>query len=123
MAALAADVSLILDEPTSGLDPLMEAVFVTRSPRRRNGAGPSRCRATASEVEALADRVSIIRQGRVVVTGLLDALRGRPASGSPPRRFACPPTWELTMLHDARLDGERVGSPHRRPGPGQRRDG
>ena len=30
-----------------------------------------------SEVEALADRVSIIRQGRVVQTGSLDALRGQ----------------------------------------------
>ena len=71
-----ADVYL-LDEPTSGLDPLMEAVF-TREIRRLaqdNGATVLLSSHILSEVEQLADRVSIIRAGRVVDGGTLDSLR------------------------------------------------
>ena len=67
VAALASDVELlILDEPTSGLDPLMENVFQEEIARRRpTGAQSCCCPATSSaEVEALADRLSIIRDGR-----------------------------------------------------------
>jgi ABC-2 type transport system ATP-binding protein len=77
IAALAADCDLlILDEPTSGLDPLMEQVF-QEWVRRRRAEG---CTVLLSshilvEVEALADRVSIIRRGRTVTTGALADLR------------------------------------------------
>jgi ABC-2 type transport system ATP-binding protein len=77
VAALAADVDLfVLDEPTSGLDPLMEQVF-QECVRERRAAG---CAVLLSshilaEVEALADRVSIIRRGRTVTTGTLEELR------------------------------------------------
>ncbi len=78
VAALAADVELlVLDEPTSGLDPLMEAVFQDEVARQK-AAGRTVLLSShiMSEVEALADRVSIIRQGRVVETGTLADLRG-----------------------------------------------
>jgi ABC-2 type transport system ATP-binding protein len=77
VAALAGDVGLIvLDEPTSGLDPLMERVFqeVIRE-RTAQGATVLLSSHILSEVEALADRVSIIRRGRTVSSGSLAELR------------------------------------------------
>ena len=77
IAALAADVELlVLDEPTSGLDPLMEQAFqeVVRE-RRREGCTVLLSSHILAEVEALADRVSIIRRGRTVTTGTLAELR------------------------------------------------
>ena len=77
VAALAADVDLlVLDEPTSGLDPLMEQAFqeVVRE-RRKEGATVLLSSHILGEVEALADRVSIIRRGRTVTTGTLAELR------------------------------------------------
>lgn len=77
VAALAAEVDLlILDEPTSGLDPLMEQVF-QQCVRERREAGATVLLSShiLSEVEALADRVSIIRRGRTVTTGSIADLR------------------------------------------------
>jgi ABC-2 type transport system ATP-binding protein len=77
VAALASEVGLIvLDEPTSGLDPLMEQVFqgVIRE-RCRQGATVLLSSHILSEVEALADRVSIIRRGKTVTSGTLADLR------------------------------------------------
>ncbi|ACV78969.1 ABC transporter ATP-binding protein [Nakamurella multipartita] len=77
IAALAADVDLlVLDEPTSGLDPLMEQAFqdVVRE-RRADGCTVLLSSHILGEVEALADRVSIIRRGRTVTTGTLADLR------------------------------------------------
>jgi ABC-2 type transport system ATP-binding protein len=77
VAALASDVELlILDEPTSGLDPLMEAVF-RECIAEDKGTGRTVLLSShiLSEVEALCDRVSIIRNGRTVETGTLAELR------------------------------------------------
>ncbi|HIZ97773.1 MAG TPA: ABC transporter ATP-binding protein [Candidatus Janibacter merdipullorum] len=77
ISALAADVDLLLlDEPTSGLDPLMEQVFqeVVRE-RVAEGTTVLLSSHILGEVEALADRVSIIRAGRTVTTGTLADLR------------------------------------------------
>jgi ABC-2 type transport system ATP-binding protein len=77
IAALAADVELlVLDEPTSGLDPLMEQAFqdVVRE-RRGEGCTVLLSSHILGEVEALADRVTIIRRGRRVTTGSLAELR------------------------------------------------
>ena len=77
VAAFASEVELyILDEPTSGLDPLMEQVFqecVLEQKKRGNGVFLSSH--IMSEVERLADRVGIIREGEIVETGTLDELR------------------------------------------------
>ncbi|MEV6811718.1 ABC transporter ATP-binding protein [Micromonospora sp. NPDC051296] len=94
VAALASDVELyVLDEPTSGLDPLMEAVF-QEEVRQLTQAGASVLLSShvLAEVEALCERVSIIREGRVVESGTLSELRhlarttvtvetGRPVTG------------------------------------------
>jgi ABC-2 type transport system ATP-binding protein len=77
IAALAADADLlVLDEPTSGLDPLMEQQFqeVVRE-RRKDGCTVLLSSHILAEVEALADRVTIIRRGRTVTTGTLADLR------------------------------------------------
>ncbi len=77
VAALSSDADLlILDEPTSGLDPLMEAVFQeTIQEERRKGRTVLLSSHILAEVEALCDRVSIIRRGRRVETGTLTELR------------------------------------------------
>ncbi|HET7761805.1 MAG TPA: ABC transporter ATP-binding protein [Phycicoccus sp.] len=77
VAALATDAELlVLDEPTSGLDPLMEQAFqeVVRE-RRDEGVTVLLSSHILAEVEALADRVSIIRHGRTVTSGSLADLR------------------------------------------------
>ncbi len=77
VAALAGDVDLLLlDEPTAGLDPLMEAVF-QECIREAREAGRTVLLSShiLAQVEALADRVSIIRNGRIVETGTLTELR------------------------------------------------
>jgi ABC-2 type transport system ATP-binding protein len=77
VAALASDVELlILDEPTSGLDPLMEEVFrECVAEERARGRTVLLSSHILSEVEALCDRVTIIRSGKTVETGTLRELR------------------------------------------------
>ncbi|MEU4159651.1 ABC transporter ATP-binding protein [Actinoplanes sp. NPDC026670] len=78
VAALASDVELLfLDEPTSGLDPLMEEVFreVILEEKRRGDRTVLLSSHILSEVEALCDRLTIIRAGRAVETGTLADLR------------------------------------------------
>ena len=77
IAALAAEADLlVLDEPTSGLDPLMEQAFQQCiRDRREVGVTVLLSSHIMGEVEALADRVSIIRRGRTVTSGTLAELR------------------------------------------------
>ncbi|MRX43145.1 ABC transporter ATP-binding protein [Agromyces kandeliae] len=77
VAAFATPAELyILDEPTSGLDPLMEQVFNREIARAAAGGATVLLSShILSEVEALCDRVSIIRAGRRVETGTLADLR------------------------------------------------
>ncbi|MFC7880742.1 ATP-binding cassette domain-containing protein [Streptomyces sp. NPDC057376] len=111
VAALASDAELLLlDEPTAGLDPLMEVVFqdvITEA----KAAGKTVLLSShiLAQVEKLADRVSIIRLGRIVQSGTLGELRHltrttieaeteRPASGLE----------ALPGVHDLRTDDGRV---------------
>jgi len=111
VAALASDVELlILDEPTSGLDPLMEAVFQECIHElRTDGHTILLSSHILAEVEALCDRLSIIRAGKIVESGTLQDLRHvtrtsivaetvRPATGLA----------ELPGVHDIRIDGLRA---------------
>jgi len=66
----------LLDEPTSGLDPLMEAIFQECvAELKKAGKTVLLSSHILSEVEALCDRVSIIRQGQIVESGTLSQLR------------------------------------------------
>src|SRR5271170_4412336 len=78
IAALASDAELLLlDEPTAGLDPLMEAAFRDCvSEERGHGRTVLLSSHILAEAEALADRVTIIRDGRTVQTGTLAHLPG-----------------------------------------------
>jgi len=111
VAALASDVELyLLDEPTSGLDPLMEAVFrdcVNELRARRRTVFLSSH--ILAELEALCDRISIIRRGRIVESGTLAKLRhltrttivaetDRPASD----------VADLPGIHDLEVEDGRV---------------
>ena len=77
VAAFAARAELLLlDEPTSGLDPLMESAFrrcIVEA--KEQGATVLLSSHILAEVEALCDRVSIIRSGRTVQSGSLAQLR------------------------------------------------
>jgi ABC-2 type transport system ATP-binding protein len=77
ISALASDAELLLlDEPTAGLDPLMEAVFqdVIRE-MKQEGRTVLLSSHILAQVEVLADRISIIRLGKVVESGTLVELR------------------------------------------------
>ncbi|MHC5252744.1 ABC transporter ATP-binding protein [Listeria kieliensis] len=77
IAALSVDSDLyIFDEPTSGLDPLMEAIFQDEVEKiKQAGKAIILSSHILSEVERLADKIAIIRQGKVVETGTLAELR------------------------------------------------
>jgi ABC-2 type transport system ATP-binding protein len=108
VAALATRADLlILDEPTAGLDPLMEQVFreaVLEAKQR--GQTVFLSSHILSEVEALCDRVGILREGRLVDQGTLAELRHLSAhtlevtfAGTRPR------IPELPGIHASVVDG------------------
>ncbi|MGP3938009.1 ATP-binding cassette domain-containing protein [Nonomuraea sp. KM88] len=109
IAALASEVELLLlDEPTSGLDPLMEAVFrEVITEERRAGRTVLLSSHILAEVEALCDRVSIIRDGRIVETGTLAQLRHLTRI-SVTAELDTAPDDGLPHVHDLRMDGGRV---------------
>jgi polyether ionophore transport system ATP-binding protein len=112
VAALASNVELLLlDEPTSGLDPLMEAVFrqVIREECRRGDRTVLLSSHILSEVEALCDRVTIIRAGRAVETGTLDDLRHLTRT-SIRAELSSPATGLATLagVHDLQTENGRV---------------
>jgi ABC-2 type transport system ATP-binding protein len=110
VAAFASDVELyLLDEPSSGLDPLMAAVFRDVVQELRE-AGETVLLSShiLDEVEALCDRVTMVRAGRAVESGTFDELRhltrtrvvvetARPIEGLS----------ELPGVHGVTLDGTR----------------
>lgn len=111
MAALASDVELlILDEPTSGLDPLMEEVFQNWVRRAKaDGRTVLLSSHILAEVEALCDRVTIIRNGRDVETGTLTELRHlRRTSIEAELTGPVDGLGQLAGVHDLRVDGHRV---------------
>ena len=101
---------LILDEPTSGLDPLMEQEFRrTVAEAKERGQTVFLSSHILSEVEALCDRVAILRNGKLVELGSLDSMRHLSSllvevtfDGSPPDLTAVP------GVRDVKADGKTV---------------
>jgi ABC-2 type transport system ATP-binding protein len=111
IAALASDVELLLlDEPTAGLDPLMEAVFrQTVEEAKRAGRSVLLSSHILAEVEALCDRVSIIRNGRNVESGTLSELRHltRTSIAAETAR-PVPELASMAGVHDLRTNGTQL---------------
>jgi ABC-2 type transport system ATP-binding protein len=111
VAALASSADLlILDEPTSGLDPLMEAAFrETIGELAHDGATVLLSSHILSEVEALCDRVTIIRAGRAADSGALSDLRHLSrASVDAELATPAPGLASLAGVHDLDVTGSRV---------------
>ncbi|GAA5080044.1 ABC-2 type transport system ATP-binding protein [Thermocatellispora tengchongensis] len=111
VAALASNAELLLlDEPTSGLDPLMEAEFrKCVAEKKHQGVTVLLSSHILAEVEVLCDRVSIIRDGRIVESGTLEELRHltrttvtADLTGDPGQVSGLP------GVHDARVEGSRL---------------
>ncbi|MHB8186000.1 MAG: ABC transporter ATP-binding protein [Dermatophilaceae bacterium] len=111
VAALASDVELLLlDEPTSGLDPLMEEQFRQYiNEVRGNGRTVLLSSHILGEVEALCDRVSIIRDGVVVESGTMAQLRHL-ARTTVSADLATVPEGlaDLPGVHDVVVQGQRI---------------
>jgi ABC-2 type transport system ATP-binding protein len=111
VAALASDVELlVLDEPTSGLDPLMEAVFRDCIGEwKASGRTVLLSSHILAEVEALCDRVTIIRAGKTVESGTLAELRHLTRT-SIAAETAEPPVGldGLRGVHDLHVEGDRA---------------
>ncbi|SNY53559.1 ABC transporter ATP-binding protein [Paractinoplanes atraurantiacus] len=110
---------LVLDEPTSGLDPLMEQEFRTavRAARDR-GQTVFLSSHQLAEVEAVCDRVGILRAGHLVEVATLSRLRALHRSevtvsyaGPAPTLTAVPGVEAITENGDGRLRFTLTGSP------------
>jgi ABC-2 type transport system ATP-binding protein len=111
VAALSSPVDLlIMDEPTSGLDPLMEATFQDAIQEERDrGRTVLLSSHILAEVEALCDRVSIIRDGRTVETGTLADLRHLTRTSITAELAGRPNGLSgLPDIHDLKIEGNRV---------------
>ncbi|NUP51897.1 MAG: ABC transporter ATP-binding protein [Catenulispora sp.] len=117
IAAFAARTELlILDEPTSGLDPLMEQAF-RRCVRRAKDEGQTVFLSShiLSEVEAVCDRVGILRAGSLVELGTLEEMKHLSAvsveaefDGTPPDVSRVPGVRGVDV-HDHRLRCQVTG--------------
>jgi ABC-2 type transport system ATP-binding protein len=101
---------LLLDEPTSGLDPLMERAFrVCVHEAKARGQTVFLSSHILAEVEALCDRVAILRAGHLVEEGTLAQMRHLSAVSVEARfRNGAPDLSRLPGVKGVNYDGERV---------------
>ena len=101
---------LILDEPTTGLDPLMEQTFrECVADARERGRAVFLSSHILSEVEALSDRVAILRAGELVEAGTLAQMRHLSALSVDATFDATPPDLSrVPGVAAVTVDGNRV---------------
>ena len=101
---------LLLDEPTSGLDPLMERAFRDCVVDARDrGQTVLLSSHILSEVEALCDRVAILRAGRLVEVGTLAEMRHLSALHvEAEMNGPVPDLTEIAGVSAVKVDGNRV---------------
>jgi ABC-2 type transport system ATP-binding protein len=101
---------LVLDEPTGGLDPLIQREFIDLLREvREAGATVFLSSHVLSEVQRVADRVAVLREGRVVASGTIEEFRGRARSHIEVFFADTPPTADLGALPglvDPRVTGQ-----------------
>lgn len=100
----------IFDEPTSGLDPLMEHTFHEEVKQlKRDGKSVLLSSHILSEVEKLADKISIIKDGKIVESGKFSDMRHitrmKYIIGSDDDLT---PLKELSYVHDANQEGDVI---------------
>jgi ABC-2 type transport system ATP-binding protein len=110
---------LVLDEPTSGLDPLMEREFrhaVVRA--RERGQSVFLSSHQLAEVEAVCDRVAILRAGRLIEVASIDQLRNLHRAevtvsytGTPPELETVTGIGTVEQVEVGRLRFALTGSP------------
>jgi beta-exotoxin I transport system ATP-binding protein len=90
---------LVLDEPTNGLDPLMQHEFLALvREARAAGATVFLSSHVLSEVQRAADRVAVLRAGKIVAQGTVAELRGQARQRVEVWFATDPPTAELAAL-------------------------
>jgi ABC-2 type transport system ATP-binding protein len=115
LLAFAADAELlVLDEPTNGLDPLIQHEFI-RLVREARDAGTTIFLSShvLSEVQRAADRVAVVRAGKIVAQGTVEELRGRARQRVDVWFVDAPPTAELAALpgiQDQLVEGNRFAA-------------
>jgi ABC-2 type transport system ATP-binding protein len=110
---------LVLDEPTSGLDPLIQLEFHRMvAAAKEEGRTVFLSSHVLSEVERIADRVGIVREGRLVVVESLEQLKAKAlrrleihfAGPVPREEFAALANVQDVMVEDGLLTCTVVGS-------------
>jgi len=103
---------LILDEPITGLDPLVQGTFhALLAEVAARGRTVFLSSHSLAEVERVAHRVAILRQGRLVVVDALDNLRKVAVQRIELEFAALPPIDEFRVLpgvKEVTVDGRRV---------------
>lgn len=94
---------LVLDEPTQGLDPLMQREFLAMVREARDrGRTVLLSSHVLSEVEAVADEIAMLREGRLVAQLPLAELRARSGRRIDLRFDGPVPAGALRAVHGAR---------------------
>jgi ABC-2 type transport system ATP-binding protein len=100
---------VLLDEPTSGLDPLLQREFLALVREERDaGTTVFLSSHVLSEIEDVADRVALIREGRIAVVDDVGGLRAAAGQRLDVEFEGQVPAGAMDGLDDVRIDGARA---------------
>jgi ABC-2 type transport system ATP-binding protein len=99
----------LLDEPTSGLDPLLQREFLALVREERDaGTTVFLSSHVLSELEDVADRVALIREGRIAVVDDVAGLRAAAGQRLDVEFEGAVPAGAMEGLDEVRIDGARA---------------